>query len=349
MWVAEILRWADAYRAATGRWPSRSSGWVRKRSWFLTWHTVDVALAAGTHGLPGGQSLVQLLREHRGIDPATGRRLADAHGRPFPLRSISGQILTLSEILTWADEYRAATGRWPSISSGEIPAAPGESWASVDALLLRGGCGVPVGTTLRQLLDAYWEDRLLVEPSDLNLEQILAWADAYHDVHGNWPIPNAGPIPWAPRTTWRGIDNCLKQGSRGLPGGSSLLRLLEEHRGRQRPGAKPRLTVEQILAWADAYHELHGRWPGRDSGTVPGVSGDTWWKINVALADGYRGLPGGTTLGRLLAKHRGARRKNAAAAPDGDHLETPVGADSGNDVRNPDVLLDPAGAGGAER
>ena len=72
-----------------------------------------------------------------------------------------------------------------------------------------------------------------------------------------------------------------------------------------RRGGKQRtdLTVKQILAWADTYHAAHGRWPAISSGPIPGTAHDTWSKVNAALRQGLCGLPGGSSLARLLAQH----------------------------------------------
>src|SRR5438067_57358 len=76
---------------------------------------------------------------------------------------------------------------------------------------------------------------------------------------------------------------------------------------RKRPAFRAReLNVEQILRWADAWFARFGRWPKGNSGQIPGSGGDTWTAIDVALYQGHRGLPGGTTLGLLLAANRDA-------------------------------------------
>jgi len=75
--------------------------------------------------------------------------------------------------------------------------------------------------------------------------------------------------------------------------------------------ALPRLTVEQVLAWADAHHRRTGKWPHLESGKVYEQSSQTWNGINVALCGGYRGLRGGVTLAQLLMKHRGIRSHRA--------------------------------------
>jgi hypothetical protein len=67
---------------------------------------------------------------------------------------------------------------------------------------------------------------------------------------------------------------------------------------------RPPLTVEQILAWADAHHARTGRWPHAGSGPVEGAPGEVWGNVNAALYDGHRGLPGGDSLARLLDRRR---------------------------------------------
>ena len=91
-----------------------------------------------------------------------------------------------------------------------------------------------------------------------------------------------GPMPIQARSTtpsvrrWCAIDQALKHGRRGLPGDSSLASLLARLPGRIRVRHEPTLTVAQILAWADAWHERVGDWPSAGSERVPGPSGIRW-------------------------------------------------------------------------
>jgi hypothetical protein len=150
-------------------------------------------------------------------------------------------------------------------------------------------------------------------PPPLSEEQILAWADAFHDRHGRWPKKDDGPIEGTLQEKWLNVDMALRLGLRGLPGGSSLARLLAEKRWVRNHMALPRLSREQILAWADAHHTRIGSWPNRGSGPVVGAPGETWLALDVALMQGHRGLPGGSSLARLLEEERGVR--NRATVP----------------------------------
>jgi hypothetical protein len=88
--------------------------------------------------------------------------------------------------------------------------------------------------------------------------QILAWADSDYRRTGDWPRQTSGPIVDAPGETWMTVDMALSHGARGLPGGSTLARLLVEKRGRRAKRNLPDLPVELILEWADAYFHRTG-------------------------------------------------------------------------------------------
>jgi hypothetical protein len=137
----------------------------------------------------------------------------------------------------------------------------------------------------------------------LTVAQILRWADAHRRRTGRWPTYRDGPIPEARGDTWTAVAAALREGLRGLPGGTSLALLLAEHRGRRTRAALPPLTEAQILDWADAHHARTGRWPSAASGPVAGAPGESWGAVNLALHKGLRGLGGGDSLPRLLVRH----------------------------------------------
>jgi hypothetical protein len=65
----------------------------------------------------------------------------------------------------------------------------------------------------------------------LTIQQILAWADEHHARTGAWPMTYSGAVAAAPEQNWRALDEALRHGCRGLPGGDSLSRLLGRERG----------------------------------------------------------------------------------------------------------------------
>jgi hypothetical protein len=75
---------------------------------------------------------------------------------------------------------------------------------------------------------------------------------------------------------------------------------------------KPPLTVAQILVWADAHHARAGTWPAARSGPVERSPGESWRGLDRDLRHGFRGLPGGDSLHRLLRRERGAPERPGA-------------------------------------
>ena len=110
-----------------------------------------------------------------------------------------------------------------------------------------------------------------------------------------------------PRTgeTWNCVQRALCSGRRGLPGESTLPRLLSDERGVPHVKDLVPFTVERILAWADAHHSRTGKWLSIDSGPIPESPGDNCKKVQYALVRGYRSLKGGSSLAQLLADQHG--------------------------------------------
>jgi hypothetical protein len=65
--------------------------------------------------------------------------------------------------------------------------------------------------------------------SNLTEAQILGWARAYIVQHQRPPTRHSGPVDTARGESWGTTDEALKNGRRGLPGGSSVSQLLIEH------------------------------------------------------------------------------------------------------------------------
>ena len=294
--VDRILAWADEHFATHGEWPKDSDGLIESTGG-ETWMAVSMALSQGGRGLPGGYSLARLLAEHRGV------RRGPARPR-----------LSVELVLAWTDAHRERTGAWPTVSSGQVAEDPQESWHLIDANLRSGGRGLPAGLSLPRLLDLHRGTRRAQDPPPLTIKRVLVWADAFHARCGSWPTTVSGAISESSGDTWGAIESALRHGLRGLPGGSSLAKLLAERRGKRNRLALPPLDVRQILIWADAFFARHGKWPGIKSGAIEDAPGESWQAINASLRDGCRGLPGGDSLPRLLDRCRHVRQRAQGAA-----------------------------------
>lgn len=283
--ISKILEWADRYYADHGRWPNSKSGAIDGTR--ETWSGVNAALNTGVRGLRGGGSLSRLLAKKRG-------RRSHLDARP----------LSHELILKWADAYRSKHGRWPTRYSGEIPGTS-DTWMKVDGALKECLRGLATRTSLAELLANNRSARNRVSLPPLSNTQILAWADAYADRHGELPTAKSGRVEGSAET-WSGIAAAMRGGMRGLAGDITLAELLSRHRGKRNLSRRPQLTVEQILQWADEFQHRTGKWPAISSGPIDGTD-ETWTGIAMALRKSARGLSGNTSLARLLAKHRGHR------------------------------------------
>jgi superfamily II DNA or RNA helicase len=287
--IQQILEWADEQQTRTGEWPNVKSGPVQAAKG-ETWLGLNTALDKGNRGLPDGSSLAKLLSEYRDVRNQKGL-----------------SPLTIPQILIWADDHRQRTGEWPNQKSGPVHSVKGETWTGIDSALWKGIRGLPGGSTLAQLLSEYRGIRNIHGLPPLTISKILEWMDDHRQRTGKWPTENSGPVHAEKGATWKGVEVALYQGRRGLSGGSSLARLLAEHRGARNKQAQPRLKIPNILEWADDHKQQTGEWPKRNSGPVIAAKGETWTGVDVALNQGRRGLARGSSLAKLLSEYRDVR------------------------------------------
>ena len=282
----QILRWADAHHRKTGQWPKTTSGAVLDAP-DQTWRKIDAQLSHGLRGLPGGSSLAQLLAKERSV----------RNTQALPK-------LTIKQILKWADICCERTGKWPNANSHDAVAA-GEKWANINAALIQGQRGLPGGSSLAKLLARKRGVPNIHALPTLTIKRILQWADVYRRRTQKWPNQKSGAIFDVTSEKWANIDGALAQGRRGLPGGSSLAKLLAKERGVPNIKALPALTAKRVLQWADSHRKRTGEWPNGNSGDVVGAIGEKWANLDAALRQGRRGLPGGSSLAKLLRQERG--------------------------------------------
>lgn len=139
--VETILKWADAHRRRTGRWPGQKSGPVHGKPGEY-WVNIDAALRKGNRELPADTSLPDLLARYR-----------EARNQAALPK------FRVKQIREWIDDHRRRTDRWPMRYSGSILAAPQESWSAVDVALRVGCRGMPGGGSLGQFMDKHYPGR----------------------------------------------------------------------------------------------------------------------------------------------------------------------------------------------
>ena len=239
--IEQILAWADAHHERTGKWPTLRSGAITDAPG-ENWVAVNYALKKGRRGLLKNSSLAWLLIRQRGVK-----------------KTCAAPRLTIKQILAWADAHHQRTGQWPNQQSGPIAGSQGDTWCAVNRALAGGWRGLRGGSSLTRLLARKHSLRNSRDLPSLSVAQILAWADAHYKRTGKWPTLGSGLIAGSRGDTWSAVSDALRNGSRGLPKGSSLARLLARRRGARKARSLPVLSVANILAWADAHHRRHGQ------------------------------------------------------------------------------------------
>jgi len=290
--INQILKWADEHHKRTGKWPTPNSGNIHNTKG-ETWYNIQAALAQGLRGLTTGLSLAKLLAEKRGR------------------RNIGGlRLLTIQQILGLADEHHKRTGEWPSTNSGDIKNFYGEKWRNIAYALTIGSRGLSGGSSLAKLLSERRGVQNIKELKPLTIQQILKWADDHNKRTGAWPVVKSGPVHGDSYEKWVNINYTLTVGNRGLPGGSSLAKLLQEKRNVRNMMDLSPLTIDEILKWADKHYNKTGTWPrAGTSEIIVDAPEENWRTIDSALLVGGRGLPNGSSIARLLHEKRGVRNR----------------------------------------
>ncbi len=286
--IEEILELADEWRKRYGEWPTRDSGEIPGTR--DTWGAIDLALQRGGRNLPGGSSLARLLEAERGARN---------------IRSLPNY--TTAKVVEWADTYFKDNGEWPTRSSGPIKGVPGETWARVAAAVEQGLRGLPKMSSLQALLrkEKNAESNRAIRLK-LPEEEILKLLKGYNKRHpGKWPTETTkDPVLKKKGLSWRKIDRSLREGARGLPGGSSIAKFLTEKLGIRNGNRPGPISEDTIWSWAKAHKKATGAWPTRDSGDVNGHPGEVWGNLDGALKNGSRGFPGGSSLKKLIEARR---------------------------------------------
>ncbi|MFL5241022.1 MAG: DEAD/DEAH box helicase family protein [Gemmataceae bacterium] len=263
-------------------WPSPKSGALLDHQ-EETWSGIDVALFQGNRGLPGGSSLPRFLEEN------------------FQVRNrLNPQKLSAEWILERAKFHHEKTNKWPNVNSGKLLDSPGEIWANIHQALSKGIRGCPGGSSLARFLEESLGVRNPKNLPKITEEWICERAKFHRARTGNWPNSKSGKLLNASGETWANINARLHQGGRGLPGGSSLIQLLEKSFGVRNTLNLPRITEEWLFERASFHLEKTGKWPNSKSGELLDAPAETWGNINYSLRKGLRGLPGQSSLAQLI-------------------------------------------------
>ena len=292
--LEQILKAAVQFHARTSEWPSRATkeripdGALKD----MTWLAINSALRDGSRGLPRGSSLADELEiaghkknQHKQAD------------------------ITVEQIEEAAVQFHGNTGKWPSCYTKErilVGPLKDTTWGTIQSILYKGGRGLPGGSSLADVLQNAGHKKNQKKQADITMEQIVEAAIQFHGRTNKSPSQSTkelileGPLK---DTTWSAINSALRDGSRGLPRGSSLADVLEIAGHKTNQHKKADITVEQIVEAAVQFHGSTGKWPsGRTKERIPEgpLKDTTWGMMDNYLRAGGRGLPRGSSLADVL-------------------------------------------------
>lgn len=281
----KIIEAATRFREVRGRHPNTQDGaasrYFRTRR-HETWAGVNVCLRRGLRGLPGGETLKSVLKEAAVVTEKA----------PLNQEDIEEALVA----------YYQENGCLPCALNTEMVPALGSSWATLNGTLQKGHRGLPGGDSVHQMAVRLG----LVEPvrrPDLTVEIIEEGVRRFHAEHGKAPTQLSGDATAyvGCKTSWKSIDSRLRVGSCGFPGGDSLMETATRLGLRNGRGYKPSLSYAKIENAVRHYIQRTGRTPHNKCGDATEDFGhpETWSAIEGALQQGLRGLPGGSTLGKL--------------------------------------------------
>ena len=200
------------------------------------------------------------------------------------------------------------------MARSKLQEVPNENWIKINSALAHGSRGLPGGDSIARLLERYrglpgndslsnlldrgGKKRNPQARSRPTKSVLLKSIAKYHKLTGRWPIKTTKePVPGLPDETWGSVGQLLIRSYK-----LSLANFLEINFGKSNHLNRPKLTLKSILIACRKYHSKTGTWPHkRIKGSVPGLPNETWVIINSALAGGWRGLPGGSSLAKFLA------------------------------------------------
>lgn len=279
------------------------------------WATRTKAQLQAEHGVqrvvmnPGWEDDVRIILQ--GAAPGGKIAVKEDRRKAFPLTE------DFIADLMW--RFFEIHGEFPGRNSGNLAelGLPGETWSALDSALIgrkqedgtiKRVRGLAGGSSLQKLaVNKGWR---LADP--LTEDIIVRLMARYYRIHKKFPGEDSGSLAelGLPGENWSALNIALRQGCRGLTGGSSSRQLAIKKGWRL---ADP-LSEEIIddLMWR--YYEIHhGEFPSQYSGSLAelGLPGETWMGFTRALAGnrqpdetmkGQRGLSGGSSLRQIAIK-----------------------------------------------
>jgi len=281
-----IVEWIKLFHDKYGEYPKFNDS-RRIPEMDLSWCAIDASLKRGQNGLPGGDSVANMIYRYFGK-----KNIKNLHN------------LYIDEIVDWMILFEKEYGKYPTQQDNRVIKEMGEeTWKSINSSLLAGRRGLEK-SSLGKIKEKYFDVKNQKNLPKLSISQIIEWTTLFIKEFQCYPTrKDKRIIPEMKNETWSIIDTALEEGLRGLPK-SSLADFLYKYFDKRNQSNLPNLNINEILNWMklfyDEYHILPGR---RDKRKILEMGKETWNMINFSLRKGLRGLPPNTSLVKLKQKY----------------------------------------------
>ena len=260
----EILNYADLWFKEYKKWPKKGSGPVGEDT-ELTWNDVNNQCKRKEHN----SSLANLLLEKRQVR-----------------HHLAKKNLSIQLIISWAKHHYQETNSWPTYESGVVLAEPSENWGAIRSNLVAGGRGLPSGLSIEKVLTNELGIVGVRSGKNLTEELVIRLAKAHFELTEVYPHEKSTWILDG-SDSWAAISAALREGLRGLPGGTSLAQLLDKAGLKANSADRSYPSLMEIIKAAEEFKELNnGNLPSRESGVFPNYLDLTWGKIDAGLKRG---------------------------------------------------------------
>ena len=142
--------------------------------------------------------------------------------------------LTYDIIKEWVKKFYEEHGKYPTRASGSVVYAPKEeplTWQGVSICLMDGFRGLPGGLSLSDFLNKEMGILTRKYASRITEADVLEWVEKFYDRYGYYPTSKSQEGVDCPsdygKLRWSTVNELLKNGQRGLPGGATLRKFIE--------------------------------------------------------------------------------------------------------------------------
>ncbi len=232
--------------------------------------------------------------------------------------------LSKEDLTSWIQKYIEKYEKKPSRTSGVVEFTIGNlqgiTWRNIDVALMEGLRGLPCNSSLAAFIkENFGIAQRKANPTLLSEDLIFSWITQFMTKHGRKPSPKKdGVIEFATEAyqgeTWVSISAALRNGGRGLSGGTSLSSFIENRLAVKKQKCNSvSLSEDLICFWIKQFIVKYGKKPTQQSGIIEfadgAYEGDSWLCVSAALRNGGRGLPKGSSLSQLIEKRFGLKRQ----------------------------------------